>query len=186
MPNKVNELQPFGLPVSLSEAGALMAVPDAVASSGARLRLVPKPSALDAALNAASAGRWKTSRYMIGRVVYCKLSIYDATCEMWIERDAPDGGQYRTVLTDSAKAEEAGSLYNAMLRFGFFADLEAMPLMAFGANQVHIEPMAQGQRVTGYRLAARLAVADVQHGPGRQIIKVVLKDPNGGEIIWAR
>lgn len=183
--NTLPTLPAFGLHTPLYTPAGLLVLPETVEMAGARLRLVPRPAAMDTALNAACGGRWKTSRYMIGRTPYCKLSIWDADAQQWIERDAPDGGQYCAAFAEAAKAEEAGSLYNAMLHFGFYADLAAMPLMVFRADQIHIEAVAQGQRVTGYRLAGGLTVADVQR-EGSSITRVVLRDKNGGEVVWAR
>lgn len=188
MPNNNEKPLPqFAPAVQPSLPGELMVVTEKVDAQGARLRLVPKPSAMDTALNLACAGRWKTSRYLIGRAAYCKLSIWDAASGLWIDRDAPDCGQYRAAYSEPRRAEEAGSLYSAMLHFGFWRDIAELPAMAFRADQVHIQQLQeQGQRVPVYRLAGRLTVNDLQRGERGDISRVVLRDPNGGVIEWTR
>lgn len=177
---------PFLLEAAESRPEDLLVIPDMVVGTGARLRLYPKPAAMDRALDAAANGRWKTSRYMIGRTLYCKLSIWDAENGIWVERDAPNCGEY-AANTNPEKAEEAGSQYNAMLHFGFWRDISALPAMAFGADRVHIVPIGStGGKAAGYRLAAKMSVESIERAESGQIVGVILRDPNGGTVEWRR
>lgn len=178
------KLTPFYPAAQPALPGEVMVVAEQVNEQGAKLRLMPKPAAMSTALSMASAGRWKTSRYAVGRALYCKLSLYDEALGLWIDRDAPDGGQYRNAYSNALQAEEAGSLYAAMRSFGFWGDVAAVPGMVLSANQVHIQPIMQGQRVTGYCLAGRLTVTDLQRSERGEITGVTLRDANGGVIQW--
>ena len=75
-------------------------------------------------------------------------------------------------------------MYAAMRSFGFWGDVAAVPGMVLSANQVHIQPVMQGQRVTGYCLAGRLTVTDLQRSERGEITGVTLRDANGGVIQW--
>lgn len=164
----------------------LLVIPEMVVGTGARLRLYPKPAAMDRVLDDSANGRWKTSRYMIGRTLYCKLSIWDGENGIWVERDAPNCGEY-SANASAEKAEEAGSQYNAMLHFGFWRDISAMPAMAFGADRVHIVPVGPvGGKPAGYRLAAKMSVESLERAESGQIVGVTLRDTNGGTVEWHR
>lgn len=177
-------MQPFCPAVQPTLPGEVMAVLEEASPQGARLRLLPTPGAMDTALSMVSAGRWKTSRYLIGKVLYCKLSLFDPALGLWIDRDAPDCGQYRAAIPNAQRSEEAGSLYAAMRHFGFWGDIAALPGLVFSAEQVHIQPVMQGQRVAGYRLAGRLIVSELQRGERGEIVGVTLRDTNGGAVQW--
>ena len=166
--------------------GDLMVIPEFVSDQGARLRLYPRPAAMDRALDAAANGRWKSSHYMIGKCVYCRLSIWDTALQMWVERDAPDCGEYHSMSAKGDRADDFGSLYGAMLHFGFWRPLAAMPAMPFRADQVHIAPMLNaGGNVVGYKLSGKLTVTGVTIADG-VVVSVTLRDANGGELAWAR
>lgn len=177
----------FAPEILQAEPWDVLAVPEMVTDQGARLRLYPKPAAMDRVLNAAANGRWKLSRYRIGNTTYCKLSLWDSDLQMFIERDGPDMGTYKEVDGNPARAEEAGSLYGAMLHFGFWRDLAAMPSMVFGSDQVHLAPISNASgKVIGYRVAGKLSVAAIERGENGTVTRVVLKDSNGGQLQWQR
>ena len=171
-----------------TEPGELLVVPVEVTAYGAKLRLLPRILAMDAAIDRYSNGLWSTSRYSIGGVPYCKLALWDTRLKDWVARDAPSGGEYAGVPGLSrAKADDAGSLYNAMIHWGFWLDIYRLPALSFTAEQLHIVPV---QDNNGKVVGARLGQVPQVHLLGRddagEINVVQLVDRSGGKIVWQR
>lgn len=171
--------------VQLCAPADLLVLPEQVVETGARLKLRPAPQAMLRALNEACGGRWKQSSYFVDGALYCKLSLWDSAMQLWIERDAPNGGDYGH-SKETPKAKAAGALYNAMLQFGFWSDVAALPVLTFGADQLHIIPVLNhAGKATGYHVG-KLTVEELVRDDQGKITGVSLRDKNGGVSRWAR
>lgn len=179
------ERDPRQLTAADVEVGVLKTTAQAV-----KVRLWPKGDRVRAILNEVyQTDGWSTDLFTVSGKTCCRLLVtdFDAVDVATVHHAALCPAEYR-MTPDQNRNEMNGALIMAASFFGIGEGVMELPAMVLRADQVQINPVADGsgKRIAWYELADTLTPTNLVYDDAGKIIEVDFTRRDGGVIKWQK
>lgn len=181
---KTEAAAPMAAP-HLTDGADVLVIVREVGQTGARVQLLPLPTALERMLtDAFGTFGWECRRYSCGGTLYCSVGVWNPQAMQYVHRDAPAEDDYR--YKDKARSAAASSLAHAAAHWGVGADILNLPVLTLTAEQVSIRAVAKadGKTIDHWALEQRLTVDKFMRAEGGAITMVQFDTSDGKKVLW--